>query len=97
MVIIVWISTIVVLAVIMGEIKYHYLQAERREKNKRISDIYADEDAADFSKLSIEQVNNEFVSIQSLSKRGSWRLHQDKTLDADMYEKLRAIEYSKAL
>lgn len=98
MVIGIWIIICICVVLILGEIKYRYLdQREKDKESKATSKDWKDNMDADLDRLFIECPNNEFVSSQVLAMRGSWRLAQNQVMERETFSVLREKEYIKKL
>lgn len=98
MVIGVWLVTIICFVIIIGEIKYRYFdKKETARSEKAFSRQWMESVDIDMDQLSMEYVENGFVSSQALAMRGSWRLAQNQVMGAKTFNQLRQEEYSKKL
>lgn len=99
----IWLITLVVLASIFGEYRCRCLEKnlekDRALKKQKIKilNLNKEDIDAEFTKLSIEMTENDFVSMQTLSRRGSWRMAQNKVMGEETFKRLCDIEYSKSL
>lgn len=97
-VILIWLTTLVTLAIFIGECSYRSTQKNKKVRKQKIKELDLVEDIdMDFTELSIEQTEDGFVSLVTLSRRGSWRIAQNQVMGKISFEKLRDIEYSKSL
>lgn len=98
MIIGIWIIVCTCVVVILGEIKYRYVdQREKVRESKAVSKDWKDNMDADLDRLFIEHPNNEFVSSQALAMRGSWRLAQNQVMEREIFSVLCEEEYAKKL
>lgn len=98
-VIAIWLVALVILAVIFGEYSYRCLEKNKNLKKQRIDVLNIEQEDIDveLNELSIEMTENDFVSMQALSRRGSWRMAQNKVMGEAAFKKLCDIEYNKSL
>lgn len=98
MIIGIWITICICIVVILGEVKYRCIdQREKVRETKAVSKDWKDNMDVDFDRLSIERPNHEVVSLQVLSRRGSWRLAQNQVMEGEAFRVLREEEYAKKL
>lgn len=98
MIIGIWIATVIFVVIVFGEIKYRLFdKKEAKVENKEFAKTWEDSMDMDFDELSMECVNNEFVSSQSLAMRGSWRLAQNQVIGTRTFDEIRKEEYRKML
>ena len=98
MVVGIWVTMIICIVVVLGEIKYRCFEKKRLLKdNTAVSKDWKDNVDTDMDKLSMEYTDDEFVSSQALAMRGSWRLAQNQVMGGKAFSVLRAEEYAKML
>lgn len=97
MIVVIWLVSIIFLSIIIGEIKYQYSKINYvNDFNFSIQDWEQNIDT-EIKNLSIEYLNDNFVSSKKISMRGSWRLAQDKVMGMEYFSRLKQEEYSKKL
>lgn len=97
MIIVYWIISVLILAVLIGEIRFRQLRKIRNNKKKFDVKKWTDSVDKDMDVLSIESFGKELVPTTKLAKRGSWRLAQDLVMSEGDFVELRECEYSKSL
>lgn len=97
MIILFWIIGILVIACLIGEIRFRQLRV-LRSTNKRFNiGKWTDSIDKDMDVLDIEFNETEFVPTTKLAMRGSWRLAQDSIMSTSDFAEIRDCEYSKCL
>lgn len=98
MIIGVWIAIVMCIAVIAGEAKYRWFGDRKQYAvHGAVSKDWEDYIDEDIYGLSMEDTDNEFVRLQVLAMRGSWRLARDQVMGRGMFHILREQEYAKML
>lgn len=98
MIIGIWIATLFVIIVIVGEIKYRLTDRKGMTTIKQaLNRAWMESVDIDIDKLSIEQVPFDSVSMQKLAMRGSWRVAQNQVMGQEHFEMLCKEEYAKKL
>lgn len=97
MIILLWIVSVLIIAVLIGEIRFQRLRVSRNDNKKLSIRKWTDSIDRDMDVLGIEGSETEFVPATKLAMRGSWRLAQDMVMNAGDFVELRECEYSKSL
>lgn len=97
MIILIWIISVFILAVVIGEIRFRQLRTIRNSTKKLNVEKWTDSIDKNIDDLSIESSGAEFVPTTKLAMRGSWRLAQDLIMNKDDFTELRECEYRKSL
>ena len=97
MIIVFWIISVLIMAVLIGEIRFQWLRALRNTNKKINFEKWTDSIDKDMDALRIEYFETEFVPTTKLEMRGSWRLAQDLVMNESDFAELRECEYSKSL
>ena len=98
MIIGVWLVVIICFIVIIGEIKYRYFdKKEIKRSDRSFSRKWTESVDIDMDELSAEHIDNDFVPLQVLAMRGSWRLAQNQMMEVKTFSRLRQNEYSRKL
>ena len=97
MIILFWIISILVIAILIGEIRFRQLRAVKSTNRDFRIGKWTDSIDKDMDVLNIECFETEFVSAAKLAMRGSWRLAQDLVMNVGDFMELRECEYSKNL
>ena len=98
MIIGVWLAVIICSVIVIGEIKYCCFDKKEIERgNKSFSRDWTEDVDADMDELSMEHIDNDFVSSRTLAMRGSWRLAQNQVMGVKTFNQLRQEEFSKKL
>lgn len=97
MIILVWMVSILVIACVIGEVRFRQLRVLRSmKKSFNIQDWRNDIDE-NIDSLAIESTETEFIPTTKLEVRGSWRLAQDSMMDIIDFEEIKKNEYNKFL
>lgn len=98
MIIVVWIVIVVCIAAVMGEVKYRCFDDRKKyAAYEMVSMDWEDHINHDMDSLSVEDSDDQFVRLQVLAMRGSWRLAKNQVMSRQMFHILRAQEYAKML
>lgn len=96
MFIVVWLIGVFVVAFLITEVYYRYIQRCKQQQRERIDAKIADKLIEhDIGNLKIESID--FVAKGALQMRGSWRLAQGNILTYITFKRLRDEEYKKML
>lgn len=95
MVVLFWIISILLIACLIGEIRFRQLRTFSKTKRKICIGKWVNSIDKDMDVLDVE--SKEFVPTTKLSMRGSWRLAQDSMMDVDNFTEIKECEYSKYL
>ena len=97
MVIIIYFASILLLAVLIGEIRFRQLKLIKKSTDNFLNKEWSENVDKDMNTLNIETPMPDMVSMETLAMRGSWRLAQKLNMDMSDFEELAEIEYRKSL
>lgn len=97
MIIVFWFLGVLIMAVLIGEIRFQRLRVLRKSNKKINLDKWTDSIDKDMDVLSLESYETELVPTTKLAMRGSWRIAQDMIMNVSDFAELREREYSKSL
>lgn len=94
----IWVLSVILISLVLGELYYRYLKRKKYENNKKINNVSSSAESSidiPMEKLAVE--STEIVSRNKIQMRGSWRLAKDKVLPMRSFEHSRDNEYKKML
>lgn len=97
LIMVMWLASVLISIICIGEIRYRKSQSVERSRVEYLDNLIDSDEEREFGTLKIERATNNFVSTQSLSRRGSWRVAQNNVLGSYTFEAMRDQEYSKKL
>lgn len=98
MVVLIWMLTVLALIIILGEVRYRIIEYNKKMLlAEKASLSFKDSMDMDMDNLAMENINGDFVQLQSLEMRGSWRLAQSRYMAFDSFINMRDEEYGRKL